>query len=150
MVPFKVRAGGLQVNGGAVGCFPIDVAVRAVLTTIIVAQVSGVVAGFTWAIFDDEQACGGLAESDSLVEGPGDMTGDLPAEISRVTPDTSTAGDTSEYFADQAPGGHGYTFVSRFDHSKNKASRMAYLKISPGGSGAKEFAISIAGEAYGG
>jgi hypothetical protein len=150
MVPFKVRAGGLAATGGQVNCFPIDVTIRGILTTIIITQVSGVQAGFTWALFDDEQACSGFAGSDSLVEGPGDSTGDLPDEISRVTPDRSTAGNTDEYFADQAPGGHGYTFVSRFDHSKNTFSRRAYLKIAPGGSGAKEFAISIAGESYGG
>lgn len=144
-VPYEIKPiGGLRVNGGESACFRIPFVHRAVINKFVVSQVAGQYAGFTVAFYNAEVACEGGSESDS----EGDLTGGIPPDNYRVTPDFVAVNNRVLYFSDQE-GGFGYMFFGqerdgrRSYGSASKGSPDIFVKITASGSGVKEFAVSL-------
>lgn len=149
-VPYEIKPqGGLPVTGGSSGCFELRHPSRAHISKIIVKQTSGVQVAFTVALFNHESTCQGESESDSDVTPPSTDTGPLPADLYRVTPDlNSNSAGTLIYFSNQDTGGGGFPFIGQDVDALGKG-RKIYVRITPQGTGAKEFAVAIGGEAFG-
>lgn len=147
-VPYEMPPmGGLKVQGGSGGCFALPFPSRAIISKIVIIQTQGAIVSFTAALFNSEQACGGVPMSDSI---PPD-TGSLPDDLYRVTPDLSGTTGKLIYFSDAATGGHGFSFVNQ-EKSGPKAHlgnmRQVYLRLNPQGSGEMEFAVCLGGEIF--
>lgn len=116
---------------------------KSVISKIIVVQTEGVAENFTVALYNHSQVMTGEATSDS--ESP---VGKIPDDCYRVTDDiASTTAGKLLYFSDRATGGYGYMFKSQEDLAgrQGQSARKVYVKITPGGSGNKKFAITIGG-----
>jgi NADPH:quinone reductase-like Zn-dependent oxidoreductase len=149
MVPYEMAPqGGLLVQGGEVGCFALAFASRARITKLIVVQTSGVAVNFTAALYNRLGVCAGHTFSES-VGVPAAGGGALPPEVWRVSPDLAGTAGVLEYFSDQQPGGQGLTFVGQ-DADRLGRGRKIYLRISPQGTGPKQFAVALGGFSYGG
>lgn len=116
---------------------------RSVISKIIVVQTDGVAETFTVALYNHSQVATGNAESDS--ESP---VGKIPDDCFRVTHDIpSDSAGRLTYFSDHATGGYGFVFKSQEDLAgrQGQSARKVYVKITPAGSGAKKFAVTIGG-----
>lgn len=140
-IPYEPKPiGGIQVGGGSSVCVPVDFPSRSIISKIICIQNNGTPVAFTIDIFNSENACQGLSESDS----EGSDTGGLPPDLYRVTPTlNSQSAGRFLYFTDK-DGGVGYEFFSQ-DHSRLGNKRKLFVKISPEGSGPKEFTLALGG-----
>lgn len=138
-VPYEPKPiGGLQVAGGSSGHWAFDIPSRCLIHKIIVDQVSGNQDAFTVELYSSENAVQGQSESDSV----GDQTGELPARLYKVGPTMNGGSGYMEYFTDRDGNGFGLPF---FSHDKHRLgnSRKIWLKITPAGTGTKEFAAAI-------
>lgn len=149
MVPYEMPPqGGLIAPGGQDTCFTLDFPSRAVISKIIIKQLSGAPVDFTATLYNKQHACDGSAGSDSL----GETRGVVPSELYKVTPDLgSDSAGYLEYFSDTSSGGHGFVFFNQDNDPNDRRlgnPRKIYLKLSPQGSGDKEFAIALAGEIH--
>ncbi len=148
-VPYEMKPqSGLVVQGGASGCFEIGFPSRCYITKIIIEQVGGVGVDFVAALYNHEGVCQGASASDS--DGP--LTGTLPPNLFRVTPDLQGTAGLLLYFAQAAGAGIGFPFYSHDRRDLRGVdvgnSRLIYLKITPGGSGAKTYAVALGGDIY--
>lgn len=117
---------------------------RSVISKIIVVQTDGVAEAFTVGVYNHSQVQTGHQVSDS--DQPD--VGKIPDDCFRVTHEIpSDAPGTLLYFSDRATGGYGFVFKSQeaLDGRQGQAVRKAYVKITPAGSGAKKFAVTIGG-----
>jgi len=138
-VPYEPKPiGGLRVSGGASGFWAFEIPSRCLIHKLIVNQVSGNQDAFDVELYSAENAVQGQSESDSV----GNEKGDLPPGLFKVTTTFEGTGGKMEYFADAGGGGFGYPFFSH-DRSRLGNSRKVWLKISPRGSGQKEFAAAL-------
>mgnify|MGYP005850109015 CR=1 FL=1 len=138
-IPYEPKPiGGLQVAGGASGYWAFEIPSRCLIYKLIVDQTAGNQDAFIVELYSSENAVQGQSESDSV----GNEKGDLPARLFKVGPAMSGNGGYMEYFTDRDGNGFGLPF---FSHDKHRLgnSRKIWLKISPQGSGQKEFAASI-------
>lgn len=153
-VPFEMSPqSGLQTIGGQASCFPLKVpSGRCTIDKIVIVQTDGVLVAFTAAFYNHEGACEGLEVSDSDVLGEPSVAA-LPSNVWRVTPDLAGTAGVLEYFSDTNGNGLGFTFVNQdkttYESRIAAKARKIYLKITPAGSGAKAFAVALAGEMFG-
>lgn len=144
MLPYTMQPQVIEATGGVTSCHEFDFPSRTFIRTIIIQQVSGGLEAFTAALFNHEGVCEGASESDS----EGLVTGPIPPDNYRVTPDLVGAAGQLHYFAEQQ-GGSGYDFFS-LDGANQRGSRLGnarkiYLRITPAGSGLKRYAITLGG-----
>ncbi len=148
MTPYEAKMrGGLAVNGGDDICVELDFPGRGVISHVIVKQTAGDPVDFTVAIFRAERPCSGAsAESDSDSDAgdtpPGE--GPLHDDLYRASPDllSDTPGSLM-YFAD----GFGFVYKCAQENFAGPERRV-WLRISPGGSGAKMFCATLGGYTY--
>lgn len=139
--------GGLVAVGGQANCFEIPYPSRSLISKIVCVQTAGDINGFTLALFNSAVACEDVAQSDVV----GDDRGILPDDLYRVTPDLTTVDDKVVYFSDESTGGAGFVFFNQ-ERASSPArignARRLYVRITPGGSGSKTFALALGGQAY--
>jgi len=145
MLPYTMQPQVIEATGGQSQCFEFDFPSRVFIRTIIIQQISGVFENFTAALFNHEGTCEGLSESDS--EGP--VTGGIPPDNYRVTPDLVGTTGSYQFFSESLNGGNGYDFFN-LDGANQRGSRLGnarklYLRLTPSGSGPKRYAVTIGG-----
>lgn len=129
---------GLKVNGGEVGTFVLPYPTRVRLTKVFVIQTAGDPVAYTVDLFNKAEA----AADESLSDAEGPDTGPLSPELFRVGPvlSSSAPGVLQHFYTADEP----VFFISHDDQSGSiMDARRLHLRISPAGSGEKEFAVVI-------
>jgi hypothetical protein len=155
-VPYESKPqAGLLVEAGGPGCFAIPFPSRGLLTKMIIEQTGDDPRlNFTAALFNSENACvADQSESDS----EGSYTGTVPPNVFRVTPDmNSDSPGYLEFFANDSPGGHGYTVFNQDARSNNGGPgdrnigppKELWLRITTSGNSQATFAVVLGGYNY--
>lgn len=141
-VPYGCKPqGGLVVNGGESKCFGIDWASRGWISKVVVIQTDGQRGDFTVELFNSENGCKDVSASDSV----GVETGPLPADLYSISPVLHGIDGKLKYFSEESTGGAGFVMCSQDNVRQNRA-RKVWVRITPTGIGAKEFAVALDGE----
>jgi hypothetical protein len=136
----------ISVPGGQTRTIIVKIPPRSFISKLVVVQQTGGIAGFTVEMFNHADALEGTQQSESSSDADGDK---IPLSCYRVGSPLVELTDELLYFSDEATGGHGLAFfcqdAPRADRQGQHQGNL-YIRITPGGSGAKTFALVVGGE----
>lgn len=123
----------VALTAGQANCLEIPAPARGALVRLVIKQVDGVVAGFSFDVLDRIGACATEEEvSSSFDDNP-----TVDRELHKIMGTQTVAGRVSEQFGVTFP----YVNQDEQDIRKTPKSRL-YLDITPAGTGSKTFDIS--------
>jgi hypothetical protein len=130
-----------ETSGGQIICIEMPAPPRGVLSRLIVKQIEGALQGFTFDVFDREQACldSSYEISEAGAEDGGGVAQGLEEELHKVlaTVDVAASTATSEQFGLERP------YVNQDDRDQRETPRsMLYFRLDPSGDEAKVFQIA--------
>lgn len=120
-------------EGGENRCIELPAAARGKLERLVIKQISGAVAGFTYDVLDRRDAC----ESEAAISSSFDTITLLDKELHRIMPQQVVVGAADSHF-DMA-----YTYQNQDEQPATLTPKTRiYLDIAPGGSGTKTFQVA--------
>lgn len=145
-VPYETKPVVVDVPGGTTKTVRLNFPARALISKIIVSQMSGNLDDFRVELFNHADALEATERSASSSDADGNR---LPLDVYRVgNPKTGTNGLLA-YFSDETTGGAGLQFYCQDAENpqrRGQVQRNLYLRISPGGTGGKSFAVCVGGD----
>lgn len=136
MIPYT-REDTFETVAGQENCIALEVPFRGFLQRLVVKQTSGTLSGYSFDLYDRRDACAIYAESSQADE---DFENELQAkEVHRLIATQTVAGGQ----AVSAQYGLSIGYENRDERlpDSRRATGKLYLSITPGGTGAKTFAI---------
>ncbi len=139
--PFKVTVG-----GGESGAVQVRFPTRSFIHKIVVIQTLGTTESFNVELFSHADALGGTEASASSSDDDGNK---IPLDCYRVGSTKTGENGSLMYFSDEATGGAGLPFVCHDVDPGRQGQKLQnlYVRITPAGTGAKEFMVCIGGDA---
>jgi hypothetical protein len=151
-VPYEIHPqAGLACTGSSHGVFTIGFPSRSTIRKIVISQTVGTPVNFTAAFYNRRDVTFLHDESESLSGTQHGQIGLLPPDLYRVTPDLFGIAGSLIYFAGVVDHNLGFLFFNQDTNvlgDQKGNQRLIYLRLSPSGSGAQEFSISLAGEIF--
>lgn len=144
-VPYEIKPVVVNVPGGQTKTVLVKFPARALISKVVVIQMNGNIDDFTVEMFNHADAMEATPASASSSDVDGHR---LPLGVYRVgNPMIGRAGQLS-YFSDETTGGAGFQFVCQDTDPNRRGQSLQnlYVRITPGGTGSKDFALCVGGE----
>lgn len=132
-IPYK-REFQFSAVAGQANMFELPAPSRGTLRSLIVEQRNGAMAGFSYDLFDRDDCCGGIAESDN----PDDGTAHFSNAIHKIYDTQTVSGPTTigQFYDKFLP----YENRDEQDDRRTPKSKI-YLCLTPSGTGTKLFHV---------
>lgn len=145
-VPYETKPVVVDVPGGQTKTVRLNFPARALISKLIVTQMTGALDDYTVEMFNHADAMEATEQSASSSDADGQR---LPLDVYRVgNPKVGVAGKLA-YFSDETTGGAGLQFYCQDEENpqrRGQVQRNLYVRISPGGTGSKSFAVCVGGD----